>query len=170
MKYRLLGRSGVQVSALSLGAMNFGSFANPDHGACTRIIHAALDAGINCIDTADVYSDGESEQIVTQQELEYLLHTEPQKLESAASLAMIQCVGPADEYCSRICCTTALKNAIHPKERFPRLQITIVFKDIRAYGFKERLYEEAREKGMTMQGLFREIYRKHKEAELLRRR
>lgn len=64
MEYRVLGRSGVQVSALTLGAMNFGSFANPDHDECIRIIHAALDAGINCIDTADVYSDGESEQIV----------------------------------------------------------------------------------------------------------
>lgn len=64
MEYRLLGRSGVQVSTLTLGAMNFGRFANPDHDDCIRIIHAALDAGINCIDTADVYSDGESEEIV----------------------------------------------------------------------------------------------------------
>lgn len=64
MDYRLLGRSGVQLSALTLGAMNFGTFANPDHDDCIRIVHAALDAGINCIDTADVYSDGESEEIV----------------------------------------------------------------------------------------------------------
>lgn len=64
MEYRVLGRSGVQVSALTLGAMNFGQFANPDHDDCIRITHAALDAGINCIDTADVYSDGESEEIV----------------------------------------------------------------------------------------------------------
>ena len=64
MEYRLLGRSGVQLSALTLGAMNFGRFANTDHDDCVRIIHAALDAGINCIDTADVYSDGESEEII----------------------------------------------------------------------------------------------------------
>lgn len=64
MDYRLLGRSGVQLSSLTLGAMNFGSFANPDHDDCIRIIHAALDAGINCIDTADVYSNGESEEII----------------------------------------------------------------------------------------------------------
>ena len=64
MKYRLLGRTGVQVSQLCLGSMMFGSFGNPDRVACARIIHAALDAGINFIDTADVYSGGESEQIV----------------------------------------------------------------------------------------------------------
>ena len=64
MDYRVLGRTGVQVSAVSLGAMNFGAFANTDHDECVRIIHAALDAGINLIDTADVYSWGESEEIV----------------------------------------------------------------------------------------------------------
>jgi len=64
MKYRVLGRTGVQVSQLCLGSMMFGSFGNPDHVECTRIVHAALDAGINFIDTADVYSGGESEEII----------------------------------------------------------------------------------------------------------
>ena len=59
-----LGRTGVSVSRLTLGTMNFGAFANPDHDNCIRVIHAALDAGINVIDTADVYSQGESERIV----------------------------------------------------------------------------------------------------------
>jgi aryl-alcohol dehydrogenase-like predicted oxidoreductase len=62
MEYRLLGRSGVQVSALCLGTMNFGS-ATPEPEA-VRIIHRALDAGINFIDTANVYGNGESERIV----------------------------------------------------------------------------------------------------------
>ncbi|MER7005887.1 aldo/keto reductase [Dactylosporangium sp. NPDC000555] len=64
MSYRLLGRTGVHVSPLTLGAMNFGANANLDHADGIRIIHAALDAGINVIDTADVYSQGESEVIV----------------------------------------------------------------------------------------------------------
>ena len=64
MQYRLLGRTGVRVSELSLGAMSFGSLGNADHDDCVRIIHAALDAGVNCIDTADIYSKGESEEIV----------------------------------------------------------------------------------------------------------
>jgi aryl-alcohol dehydrogenase-like predicted oxidoreductase len=64
MKTRTLGRTGVKVSPLCLGAMMFGAWGNTDHEDCIRIIHRALDAGINFIDTADVYSRGESEEIV----------------------------------------------------------------------------------------------------------
>jgi aryl-alcohol dehydrogenase-like predicted oxidoreductase len=64
MEYRTLGRTGVQVSKLCLGAMMFGPWGNPDHEESIRIIHRAFDAGINFIDTADVYSQGESEEIV----------------------------------------------------------------------------------------------------------
>lgn len=64
MEYRRLGRTGVRVSPLCLGAMMFGAWGNRDHDDSIRIIHAALDAGINFIDTADVYSAGESEEIV----------------------------------------------------------------------------------------------------------
>src|SRR5437763_11374966 len=64
MELRTLGRTGVKVSPLCLGAMMFGPWGNTDREECTRIIHRALDAGINSIDTADVYSRGESEEIV----------------------------------------------------------------------------------------------------------
>ena len=64
MELRPLGRTGVQVSKLCLGAMMFGQWGNPDHDDSIRIIHAAMDAGINFIDTADIYSQGESEEIV----------------------------------------------------------------------------------------------------------
>ena len=64
MQYRPLGRTGVQVSKLCLGTMMFGAWGNTDHDDSIRIIHAALDAGINFVDTADVYSAGESEEIV----------------------------------------------------------------------------------------------------------
>ena len=64
MNRRPLARTGVQVSPLCLGAMMFGGWGNPDHDDSIRIIHRALDAGINFIDTADVYSRGESEEIV----------------------------------------------------------------------------------------------------------
>src|ERR1700688_2718088 len=64
MEYRTLGSTGVRVSPLCLGAMMFGSWGNSDHEDSTRIIHTALEAGINFIDTADVYSAGESETIV----------------------------------------------------------------------------------------------------------
>src|SRR3989440_9626734 len=64
METRVLGRTGVRVSPLCLGAMMFGAWGNSDHDDSVRIIHAALDGGINFIDTADVYSRGESEEIV----------------------------------------------------------------------------------------------------------
>ncbi len=64
MNYRTLGNTGTKVSPLCLGAMMFGGWGNPDHDEGVRIIHRALDAGINFIDTADVYSRGESEEIV----------------------------------------------------------------------------------------------------------
>ena len=64
MEHRILGRTGVSVSKLCLGAMMFGAWGENDHPESIRIIHAALDAGINFVDTADVYSRGESEEIV----------------------------------------------------------------------------------------------------------
>src|SRR6266566_2188199 len=64
MHYRALGGTGIQVSAYCLGSMMFGAIGNPDHDDCARIIHAALDQGINFVDTADMYSAGESEEIV----------------------------------------------------------------------------------------------------------
>jgi 1-deoxyxylulose-5-phosphate synthase len=64
MDYRSLGTTGMQVSPLCLGAMMFGAWGEPDHDESVRIIHRALDEGVNFIDTADVYSQGESEEIV----------------------------------------------------------------------------------------------------------
>jgi len=64
MKYRTLGRTGIKVSPYCLGAMMFGGIANADHDDCIRIVHKALGFGINFVDTADRYSNGESEEIV----------------------------------------------------------------------------------------------------------
>ncbi|MEU4652670.1 aldo/keto reductase [Streptomyces sp. NPDC023723] len=64
MHYRTLGRTGIKVSPYALGAMMFGAIGNPDHEDSVRIIHKALDAGINFVDTSDVYAHGESEEIL----------------------------------------------------------------------------------------------------------
>lgn len=64
MRMRTLGQTGIKVSPYCLGAMMFGAWGEPDHDESVRVIHAALDGGINFIDTADVYSQGESEEIV----------------------------------------------------------------------------------------------------------
>src|SRR2546423_5773453 len=64
MRYRVLGGTGIEVSVHCLGAMMFGAVGEPDHDEGVKIIHAALDRGINFVDTADMYSAGESEEIV----------------------------------------------------------------------------------------------------------
>jgi heterodisulfide reductase subunit A-like polyferredoxin len=94
------------------------------------------------------YGYGTNENILTQGEFSQLLTKKNKETETVNSVVMIQCIGPAEEYCSRICCTNALKNALAFKEKNPDTQITILFKDIRAYGFKERYYTEARDKGV----------------------
>src|SRR5260370_37132171 len=69
MRMRTLGGTGIKVSPYCLGAMMFGAWGNPDHAETIRIIHAVLDFGINFVDTADVYSAGESKEIVSQARL-----------------------------------------------------------------------------------------------------
>ena len=64
MEYRTLGRSGIKVSRFGLGTMVLGAWGNTDLDACHRIINSALDAGINLVDTADMYGEGENETIV----------------------------------------------------------------------------------------------------------
>ena len=99
------------------------------------------------------YGYGSDPRILTQHEFESLLADhEGGKAASAADLpsavVMIQCVGPAEHYCSRICCTTALKNALALKRLKPQAQVVVLYRDMRAPGFKERLYQEARRAGV----------------------
>jgi heterodisulfide reductase subunit A-like polyferredoxin len=105
------------------------------------------------------YGYGAHPAIIAQQQFEELLANQqlatpaphPQRgvsVSTLKSIVMIQCVGPAEKYCSRICCTEALKNAIALKEQQPETQVIILYKDIRTYGFKERLYTTAREHGV----------------------
>jgi len=95
------------------------------------------------------YGYGTDSRITTQQQFEGRLA----EFESGAgaipyNVVMIQCVGPADRYCGRICCTSALKNALTLKRLNPSAQVTVIYKDIRTYGFKERIYTQARKAGV----------------------
>jgi heterodisulfide reductase subunit A-like polyferredoxin len=110
------------------------------------------------------YSYGTDPRILTQQEFEGVLgdweigklgnwagdqSTPSQSTNLPDSVVMIQCAGrPSEKFCSRICCTQALKNALKLKELNPQAQVVIIYRDMRAYGFKERLYTQAREKGV----------------------
>jgi heterodisulfide reductase subunit A-like polyferredoxin len=91
------------------------------------------------------YSYGKDPRILTQLEFEERLAS---GTDLPDSVVMIQCVGPAEKFCSRLCCTTALKNALKIKELSPEAEVTILYRDIRTYGFKERLYTEARRTGV----------------------
>ncbi|HEX9618298.1 MAG TPA: FAD-dependent oxidoreductase [Anaerolineales bacterium] len=91
------------------------------------------------------YGYGTDPRILTQQEFEFALARDRV---NPGSVIMILCVGPGEKYCSRICCSVSLKNAIRLKELNPAAQVVILYKDIRTYGFKERLYTEARERGV----------------------
>jgi heterodisulfide reductase subunit A-like polyferredoxin len=110
------------------------------------------------------YGYRELDGVITQRELEAELvnaeHRDSVMRESDAespgpelpnSIVMIQCVGSRDEehpYCSRICCTQAIKNALEIKRRNPEAEITVLYRDLRTYGFRERFYREARRQGV----------------------
>jgi heterodisulfide reductase subunit A len=94
---------------------------------------------------------GQDPRVLTQLELEELIYQQDTRLEEARRLVILQCVGsrePDHPYCSRICCSEAIKNSLLLKERYPLLDITILYRDIRAYGFREDYYREAKEKGV----------------------
>jgi heterodisulfide reductase subunit A-like polyferredoxin len=102
------------------------------------------------------YGYGEIAGVITQGEFEAsideLFPAEPAAFQPPRSIVMIQCVGSRDAdhpYCSRICCTQAIKNALEIKRRSPDAGVTILYRDIRSYGFRERLYREARKSGVV---------------------
>jgi len=94
---------------------------------------------------------GQSEKVLTQLELSDRIGRGEVSLPDSATVVMIQCVEQRDQerpYCSRVCCTTAVKNALLLKERYPKARIVVLYRDVRTYGFREAAYREAREKGV----------------------
>jgi heterodisulfide reductase subunit A len=101
--------------------------------------------------TPNEYLYGTDERVLTQKELEKKLST-GQANPSWRSVVMIQCVGSRDEqhpWCSRICCSHAVKNALKLKEQSPDTEVYVLYRDIRTYGFMEIAYQQAREAGVV---------------------
>jgi heterodisulfide reductase subunit A len=97
------------------------------------------------------YLYGEDSRVITQRQLEKRIHSSDDSLKDLHSVVMIQCVGSRDEehpYCSRICCGHAVKNALKLKEKDPNINIYVLYRDVRTYGFYETYYHEARGKGV----------------------
>lgn len=117
----------------------------------------AMEHGVTVIATGGMeaktesYAYGESEAIVTQQELEKMIAEKTVDPGQLKTVAMIQCVDSREEprnYCSRVCCASALKNALYLKEQNPETDITIFYRDIMSYGFLESYYTKARKAGV----------------------
>jgi len=140
---------------------NFTSTLRHDAGSST-LKHGAVIVATGGVEyRGNDYHYGEHPNILTQMEFESRLAGSERRIgqdspelftESSAgqpgSVVMIQCVGPGERYCSRICCTTALKNALKLRQLAPESDVTVIYRDIRTYGFKERLYTEARAAGV----------------------
>ena len=128
---------------------NFVTKVKSDRGI-TEIKHGASVIAIGAeVYTPTEYLYGEDDRVMTNLELEEKIAEGDEKALNAQSLLMIQCVGCRNEdrnYCSRICCSQSVKNALLLKERNPKMDIYILFRDMRTYGFKEDYYREAAEK------------------------
>ena len=101
--------------------------------------------------TPQGYLYGEDSRVMTQRQLEKMIHSGDKGLQDVHSVVMIQCVGSRDEehpYCSRICCGHAVKNALKLKEKDPSVDVYVLYRDVRTYGFYETYYRDAREKGV----------------------
>jgi heterodisulfide reductase subunit A len=128
---------------------NFVTKVKSERGV-TEIKHGAavIAVGANVYQPAE-YLYGENDRVMTQLELEEQINQGDEKVINAESLVMIQCVGCRNEernYCSRICCSESIKNALKLKEINPKMDIYILFRDIRTYGFSEDYYREAADK------------------------
>jgi len=101
--------------------------------------------------TPKEYLYGEDSRVMTQRQLEKMIHLNDKGLKDIHSVVMIQCVGSRDQehpYCSRVCCTHAAKNALKLKENNPDMNVYVLYRDVRTYGFYETYYHEARGKGV----------------------
>jgi heterodisulfide reductase subunit A len=96
------------------------------------------------------YGLGKDSRVVRQPELEELIAHQPERIAAMKHIVMIQCVRPegAPDYCSRTCCTNTMKNAIRIKMLNPNCKVTILYKDIITYGFREKFYVDARRRGV----------------------
>ncbi len=128
---------------------NFVTRVKSDRGL-TEIKHGAtvIASGVDEYKPTE-YLYGEDDRVMTNLELEHRIAVGDEAVTNVESLVMIQCVGCRNEernYCSRICCSQSIKNALKLKEIKPEMDITILFRDMRTYGFKEDYYREAAEK------------------------
>lgn len=133
-----------------------GSSSPPAQGAADPSGADSVEHGVLILATGgeeyvpQEYGYGQREGVITQRELENLLASD--EFDPGEHVAMIQCVGSREEphnYCSRVCCQDAVKNALALKKKWPQTHVTVFFRDVRTYGLKEDYYHQARREGVT---------------------
>jgi heterodisulfide reductase subunit A len=137
---------GVEVSKTEGYVGNFKSMLS-DNSEIDHGVVVVASGGMEYVPTE--YGYGESDNVLTQRQLERQLAAN--KVQAGDRFAMIQCIGSREEphnYCSRICCQDAIKNAIAIKEKTPDAQVVILYRDIRTYGLRENYYAKARDLGV----------------------
>lgn len=130
---------------------NFKSQVSTPQGPI-EVRHGAVVVATGAIEhKPTTYGYGQNPRVLTQLELSDRLGRGGLDLPSKPTVVMIQCVEQRDQqrpYCSRVCCTSAVKNALELKKRYPQARIVVLYRDMRTYGFREAAYREAREKGV----------------------
>ena len=143
-----------KVTAMSGIVGNYTTTISPLNGAGEPIV---LEHGVTIMATGGheynptEYLHGQHDAVMTALEFDQAVMNGDARIKDAKSAAFIQCVGsriPERPYCSRICCTHSLESAVHLKEMNPDMNVFILYRDMRSYGFREDLYREAREKGV----------------------
>ncbi len=135
---------------------SFRSVIRTDRMGRGQLLDSCVEHGVTIVATGgeewrgEAYLLGQNERIITAKELEERIAHRPETIAELNHVVMIQCVRSPDglDYCSRICCTNTLKNAIRIKLLNPTCQVTILYKDIITYGFREQYYTEARRRGV----------------------
>jgi heterodisulfide reductase subunit A len=142
---------GAQVTGVDGSVGNFTSTISQD-GKETEVGHgAAIVAAGACEYEPTEYLYGQDPRVITQRGLDEWIAEDKDEVKNAKSVVMIQCVGSRNEerpYCSRVCCSQAIKNSIALKEANPQRDVYVLYRDVRAYGFLEQHYRRARELGV----------------------
>jgi len=131
---------------------NFHTTITHNEGAAEEVEHGVIivATGANEMKPKE-FLYGEDDRVITQKELERALGSGSLELKPNHNFVMIQCVGSRNDehpYCSRVCCFMAVKNAIRIKEAQPEVNVYVLYRDIRTYGFKEKYYQKARDLGV----------------------
>ena len=141
-----------EVAAVEGSVGNFKSTIRSHDGAETEVSHGAAIIATGAAEYEPTeYLYGKDPRVITQRTLDEWIGQDKPELQKAKSVVMIQCVGSRDEerpYCSRICCSQAVKNGIALKKKNPETEVYVLYRDVRTYGLLEEYYRKARDLGV----------------------